>query len=595
MVETLRKALALIGPDRRRRFGLVALLALLVSGLEAISALLVLALMKFVLEPGVIPELPLIGDPRGVLPVESYQSLVLAFSAVFGAFFLLRGGVFLFQQYALSRVTENTGVLLADRLVDGYLSMPYEFHLTRNSAELIRNAYDNVQQLVRGVFMPMAQLFAEAVLVIVMLGVLLVASPVATVTVALLMALTVGLTFMSVQPRLKRLGEQRHQGARSSLQHLQQGLGGLRDIKILHREHSFTQSFVRARRQMAQAQYWRAALRYVPRVSIETVFLLFVLGALAIATLQESTESILSTLGLFAYAGLRVQPSLQKIANGLNDLRYSEAPVNELSRDLGMLDAHLEERDRTDEDLTPLPFEESVRFDDVSFRYAGADEDALRDIDLEIRRGESIGIAGATGGGKTTLVDLFCGLLLPTEGRITVDGVDLSVHNRAWQRNIGVVHQSSFLTDDTLRRNVAFGSDEEDVDDEGVLQALERAELGGLVDTLPDGLDTMVGERGVRLSGGQRQRVTLARALYRRPSVLVLDEGTAALDNNTEARVMENLQELRGEVTILMVAHRLSTIRRCDRILFLDEGRLAGCGTYEELKATNASFRAMAT
>lgn len=595
MVETLRKALVLIGPERRKRFGLVALLALVVSGLEAVSALMVLALMKFVLEPGVVPELPVIGDPRQFLPVETYQSLVLAFSAVFAAFFLLRGAVFLFQQYALSRVTENTGVMLADRLVDGYLSMPYEFHLTRNSAELIRNAYDNVQQLVGSVYKPMAQLFAETVLVIVMLGILLIASPVATVTVALLMALTVGLTFLFVQPRLKRLGQQRHHGARSSLQHLQQGLGGLRDIKILHREHSFTRSFVRARREMAKAQYWRAALRYVPRVAIETVFLLFVLGALAIATLQETTEAILSTLGLFAYAGLRVQPSLQKIANGLNDLRFAEAPVTELARDLGMLEAHLDERDRTDEDHTPLPFEDAVRFDHVSFRYAGADEDALRDIDLEIRRGESIGIAGATGGGKTTLVDLFCGLLLPTEGKITVDGVDLSVHSRAWQRNIGVVHQSSFLTDDTLRRNVAFGSQDGEVDDQEVLRALEMAQLGGLVESLPDGLDTMVGERGVRLSGGQRQRVTLARALYRRPSVLVLDEGTAALDNTTEARVMESLRRLQGEVTVLMVAHRLSTIQRCDRILFLDEGRLAASGTYEELKATNASFRAMAT
>lgn len=595
MVATLRKALALIGPARRRRFGLVALLAVVVSGLEAISALLVLALMNFVLEPGSVPDLPIIGDPRTLLPISSYETLVLTFSAVFGVFFLLRGGVFLFQQYALRRVAENTGVLLANRLVDGYLSMPYEFHLTRNSAELIRNAYDNVQQIVTSVFTPMAQLFAEGVLVIVMLAVLLVASPTATVTVALLMLLTVGATFKFVQPRLKRLGQQRQRGARSSLQHLQQGLGGLRDIKILHREQSFTRSFVRAREEMSTAQYWRAAFKYVPRVSIETVFLLFVLGALAIATIQESTESILSTLGLFAYAGLRVQPSLQKIANGLNDLRFAQAPVDELVADLGLLEASVEERERIDQDPTPLAFEDAIRFDAVSFRYAGADEYALRGIDLEIQRGESIGIAGATGGGKTTLVDLFCGLLLPTEGRITVDGTDLSVHSRAWQRNIGVVHQSSFLTDDTLRSNVAFGTDEEDIDDGEVLRALDMAELGGLVDDLPDGLDTMVGERGVRLSGGQRQRVTLARALYRRPSVLVLDEGTAALDNTTEARVMDNLRLLQGEVTVMMVAHRLSTIQRCDRILFLDEGRLAGIGTYEELKASNASFRAMAS
>lgn len=594
MLSTLKKAFELIGPSRRRRFALISLLSVLVSGLEAVSALLVLALLQLVLEPGAVPEIPLLGDVGRWLPATSYSELVPWFAGVFAAFFVLRAGIFLFQRYAMARVVENTGVLLADRLVDGYLSMPYEFHLRRNSAELIRNAYDNVGQLVGAVFGPLADLFSDTVLVVAMLAVLLVASPSATVAVTALMGLTVWVTLGLVQPRLRAIGRVRQEAAGAALQHLQQGLGGLRDIKILGREDTFVRSFTRARTDMAQVQRSRSVLAYVPRVTIETVFLLAVLAVLVWATVRGSVEATLSTLGLFVYAGLRVQPSLQKIAQGLNSLRYAEAAVDDLSADLGLLDANRHRRHDTDGDPEPLPFRREITFERVSFHYPGAHVPAIHDVDLTIRCGESIGICGHTGGGKTTLLDLLCGLLLPSGGRITVDGADVAAHSRAWQRNIGVVHQSSFLIDDTLRRNIAFGVEDGAIDERALAQAVSVAQLDGFVASLPDGLGTLVGERGVRLSGGQRQRVTLARALYRRPRLLVLDEGTSALDNTTEGAILDGLDTVRGEVTLVMVAHRLSSIRHCDRIVFLEDGRISGIGTYEELERTNAAFRAMA-
>lgn len=562
------------------------------SILEAIAALFVLVLMRLLLQPGEIPHVPFVGSLTDYFPDASFEDLVLGFAIVFGVFFLVRAGAFLGQQYALGRVAENTGLVLADRLFEGYLSMPYEFHLRRNSAELIRNAYDNVHQLVTGVFKPLATLFAESVLVLVMLIVLLVASPVATAVVTGLMLFTVAVTFAIVQPRLQRLGAERQDAAKSAMQHLQQGLGGLRDIKILGLEKGFASSFRRSRAVMSRAEYLQGTLAYLPRVSIETVFIGFVLGALVVATFQQSVETILATIGLFAYAGLRLQPSLQKIASGLNSLRYAQAAVEDLRDDMSHLDASVRSRNRLDTSPTRLPFRTAIAFEDVAFRYSPSGPNAVADVNLEVIRGESLGICGATGGGKTTFLDLLCGLLLPTSGRIHIDGQDLTKHVRSWQRNLGVVHQSSFLIDDTLRRNIAFGVDEGDIDEAALAQALTIAQLEDFIGQLPDGLDTMVGERGVRLSGGQRQRVTLARAVYRRPDVLLLDEGTSALDNVTESRVVERLRQRSGDVTLIMVAHRLSTIRHCDRIVFFDQGRISGVGTYDDLREASPGFRA---
>lgn len=592
MLSVVRNSLRLVGPSRRRRFVMVGLLSTVVSGLEAVSALLVLVILRFVLEPGSVPEFPIIGDVGRFLPGAQYGELVLWTSTIFAGFFVVRGGLFLFLQYAIARVSENTGVMLADRLVDGYLSMPYEFHLRRNSSELIRNAYDNVTQVVGGVFTPMTTLIAETTMTLAMLLVLLVASVQATLIAGAITGVMVLATLGLVQPRLKMRGQQRQRAAGSTLQHLQQGLGGLRDIKILGREAAFSRGFTRARQEMAEAEYHQAALAYTPRVTMEVTFLLLILGALALAVSQDAVGETLSTLGLFAYAGLRLQPSLQKIASSTNSLRYVEAAVDDLTADLELLDASRLARsdDRGNE---PLPLREMLELRDVHFRYAGVDRATLRGINLSIGRGESIGIAGATGSGKTTLLDVICGLLEPTSGMVLVDGLEMDGRVRAWQQNLGVVHQNPFLLDDTLRRNIALGVPDGDIDEELLRRCIDLAQLSRVVTELPDGVETLVGERGVRLSGGQRQRVALARALYRQPTVLVLDEGTAALDNETERAVIRGLEELDGDTTVIMVAHRLTTIEHCQRIVYLESGRIVALGSFEELIHDHEGFQRM--
>lgn len=594
MLSAVKDALVLAGPGRRRKFVGVGVLAVIVSGLEVAAALMIFVLMRLVLEPGVVPEIPLFGRIDRYLPAASTAKIISSFAVVFGAFLIVRSLAFLFQQYALGRVAENTGVILADRLFEGYLSMPYEFHLRRHSSELIRNAYDNVIQVVGIVFIPMATIFAESVLVLALVGVLVVASPGATAAATALMLLTVALTFAFVQPRLRNLGHKRQEGASASIRHLQQGLEGVRDVKLLAREGAFAKSFRISREVMAHAEYLRGTLAYVPRISIEIAFMGFVLAAIVFAAIRGNLESVLATVGLFAYAGLRLQPSLQKVSYSLNNLRFAEAAVSDLKRDLAELDTSTHRRRALEAKAEPIqPFKE-VAFHDVRFRYPDADSDALSGIELRIHSGESIGICGPTGGGKSTLLDLLCGLLTPMDGHITIDDRDISDITRSWQRSIGVVHQSPFLIDDTLARNIAFGFDREEINYDALQTAVRASRLDELVDTLPHGVETMVGERGVRLSGGQRQRVTLARAIYRRPTMLILDEGTSALDNLTEAAVVDSLSTLGDGVTMVMVAHRLTSIRHCDRIVFLDGGVIAGIGTYEALYESNSAFRAMA-
>lgn len=599
MSRSLRGALRLIGKERRRRLLAVAALGLVASLFEAASAVVVLILMRLILEPAAGLELPVFGDVQTWLPVLSHAQLVTYLAVAFAGFFIVRAGVFLLQRYALARVVENSGVALADELLRGYLQMPYEAHLRRNSAELVRNTYDNVQQVVGNVFTPIVELIVETVLVVTMLAVLLLASPALTALATVVIGTTVLLTMLVVQPRLRSLGRLRQESARRALQELQQGFAGVRDVKLHGSEARFAARFRRARLDMARAQRGRVVLSYVPRVAIETVFLMVVLVTLVVAVRSGAVESTLSTLGVFAYAGLRIQPSIQKMAAAINSLRFGKAVIEDIQPDLDRSRLNTPNAGRPVESGPSLRLTTELRLESVTYAYpdperSGAPKVVLQDVDLAIRPGERIGIVGPTGAGKSTLLDVIAGLLPPASGAVLVDGVDVSAAEGAWRECIGFVHQSPFLLDASLRENIALGTTADEIDESRVREAVQAAQLQALVEDLPDGLETVVGERGVRLSGGQRQRVTLARALYRQPSLLLLDEATSALDAATESAVVEALDALPRSLTIVIVAHRMTTVARCDRLIHLEDGRLRDVGTYEQLIRRSGAFRALA-
>lgn len=588
MFTTLRQAFRLIGRGQRRRWIFLIVLALVASAFEMLGAALVYVLLALVVDPNGEIDLPLVGDVRELAGDVDEQTLLLTMLVSMGIFFVVRAFVQVAVAYIQQRVAQNAGARLSNRIVAGYLNWPYANHLHRNSSELIRNGHQAVKQLVSQVFIPIIRVAAELILIIGMLALLISIAPAATGLAVLLIGSGAVLLLFLVQPRIKKLGAISHSTSRETLGVMQQALHGVRDIKLLGREKYFARRYAQSRLRYARANYLNATLAKIPHVVMELVLLIFILLFFAIAIgLGTPSPNSLSVLGLFAYAGLRIQPSLQRITSGLNSIKYATAPLSDLYADL----VSIERSPTPESEVEPLEFSDAIVVHNVSFQYEGTTRKALTDINLTIRRGEVVGICGPTGGGKTTLVDLITGLLAPTTGHITVDGHDLKKNARRWQRNLGVVPQSVFLIDDTLRRNIALGVRDEHIDDQAVARAVQLAQLTEFIESLPEGLETTVGERGVRLSGGQRQRIAIARALYAQPAVLVFDEGTSALDNATEAAFMASIEHLRGSLTIIHIAHRMSTVKNSDNVVLVENGRILAIGAYEVLRRENMRFQ----
>ena len=579
----------IITPGSWARWIVVVALALLVSGVEALGAVLVFALLGLATDPDGAIDLPIVGDLRELAPGLSSEELIVATAAAVALFFVIRGVVVLAQTYTQVRVANTTGVELSTRLLDRYLRLPYAFHLRRNSSELIRNANDSVSEILDSILMPTVRLVAEGAVVIGLVAVLLLTAPGATLIAAAVLVPLVTIIVRLVQPRIGRLGEISQVETGRSIQALQQSLHGYRDITVLGRQQFFLDTYRTSREHIARARSLTAVLGGLPRVTIEA----FVIGLVAIfmvvSTLAgDGPQGSLAIVGLFAYASLRIMPSLNKVVGSLNTIRYGRAALDDVQDDLRRAVPELPSSTRR------LPFTDRLRLEHVTFHYPGLDTPILDDVDLAILRGQSVGIVGSTGAGKSTLVDLLMGLSVPTSGRIVVDGVDLRGNEPAWQRNLGMVSQQVFLLDDTLRRNIALGIPDEEIDEGQVHRALQLAQLGVFLESLPDGLDTWVGEQGVRVSGGQRQRLAIARALYTEPDVLVFDEATSALDNVTEASLIAALAELRHDHTLITVAHRLSTVQDYDVIVHLHQGRILDVGTYDDLLARSTEFRHLA-
>lgn len=578
----------LIRPGTGWRWVVVVALAVVVSGLEAIGAVLIYALMGLATDANAPIDLPYVGSLRDLIPAASTEELIATVAIAVAAFLAVRGVAIIVQAYAQSRVATAASTALSVALLDRYLRLPYSYHLRRNSSELIRNANESVLAILGHVLMPSVRILAQGSIVVGLGVVLLITAPMATILAAAVLAPTTQLVMRTVRPRIVALGATSQRERGRSLQLLQQSLHGFRDITVLGRQDHFVAAFRRSRHVIARTRYLRAVLGNLPRLVIEAVTVGMVAVFIVTATLAGEGAGSLAVVGLFAYAALRLMPALNSITVDLNELRYGRAAIDAVRADLN------EPLPPTLPSVEPLTFRDRLVAEELSFTYPDAPGPTLRGINLTLKQGSSLGIVGPTGAGKSTLVDLLVGLSTPTTGRITVDGVDMLGNEAAWHRNLGMVSQEVFLLDDTLRGNIALGVPGEEIDEEALHEAVELAQLTDFLTTLPDRLDTWVGERGTRVSGGQRQRIAIARALYPRPSVLVFDEGTSALDNVTEAALTDAIKRLRGDHTIITIAHRLSTVRDHQLILFLDGGRVAAQGSFEQLLEHSDAFRRMA-
>lgn len=611
MSDLLRVARAihdLLDRERPGRWAILVVLSTVGSVFEMAGALAIYLLMALLTAPDTVADAPLVGGVVDLLPADDLTGLRMLVAGLVLLFFVVRGAIVVTRAYVETRLVTAAGVRIADRLLAGYLALPYTALTRRNTAEMVRNAFTITLQLQQQVMLPLAFIIGDALLVAGLATVVLASEPLGgIVAVAFLGGVTL-LIQRVLRPRLIGWSRRAQEAAGGGLQAVQQSLGGIRDIRLLAQEDTFLAAHRHQRRREARAKYLQQAAGAIPRALIELAMVsaVVVLTFVVLAT-GASVDEALAAIGLFAYAGLRLQPVLQRIVNSLNSIRNGSAIIDDLSADLATFQAEarrVADAGRADAaaigsatDAGPAPLRDALELHDVHFTYTPEEPSArpaLRGVDLTIRRGEFVGICGPTGGGKSTLLDLLVGLLEPSAGMITVDGRPLGPAPRWWWAQLGVVSQQVFLTDDTLRRNIAFGVPDTAVDQARLARCVERAQLAATVADLPDGLDTLVGERGVRLSGGQRQRVAVARALYREPPVVVLDEGTSALDGATEARLIAALDAVAPERTLIAVAHRLATLRDADRILVVADGSIVDEGTYDALIDRSALFRELA-
>lgn len=588
MLATLRKCLLLLPPSSRRNYLLLLPLSLLTGLAETGAAVGIFAIVTILTNPASGLAVGWVAAIARNLPWQSQNALILQLTGLLAAFYIARSALLLSAQYFRIRVAHTANAELSCDMLRRYLSASYPFHFGRNSSNLIRNCTTTVGQSL-GVLAGAAGLVTDALMALGMAGVLIATSPGLSLVASVVVIVIVLVILRLTRQAAARVGRGHHDLSASILRSLQQAFGSVKELKVLGRERFFSDEYAARQREALLIGYLGITLDSLPAVALQTVLVCGALGLVAALTVAgEAGVQTLPIAAVFGYAGLRILPMANGCVATMNQIRSSGPAVDELYQDFTALAAA---DDRTDG--THVDFTASIVLDAVSYTYPAAAEPAIAHISLTIRRGESIGIIGPTGAGKSTLVDVILGLLPPTSGRITVDDIDLSTTSTPWKRRIGYVPQTIYLIDDSLRRNIALGIKEADVEDARIHAVLAAAQLQAFVGQLPDGLDTRVGERGVRLSGGERQRIAIARALYHDPDVLIFDEATASLDVETEAEINRTINALRRIKTVVVIAHRLSSVKSCDRLVWLAQGRVVDIGSFADLQQRSADFRAL--
>ncbi|NDA80825.1 MAG: ABC transporter ATP-binding protein [Actinobacteria bacterium] len=564
----------------KRHLLVIWLLILIGMVLETFSISLIVPFMSLLSQDGYQADIPLIGSYVNDVP--TVHVLVYAM-IIFATVFVLKNIFLFFSTLVQRRFSFATSARISRDTFSGYLRQPYEFHLEKNSAVLIRNV-ENATLIVGGGLDPYLILLTDGLVALGLFALLLFIEPLGTFCILALFGGSALIFQRITRGRIASWGQKRKFHSEKVLQHLQQGLNGVKEIKILGRELKFLKVHDEHLLLRMEADKSYAMLQAVPRLFFEAVAVIGLAVLVILMVVSGTTiEDVLPKLGLFAATAFRIMPSIGRLIASAQTITFSRAPIQAVFSDLELVSPSEPRVSK------PLKIDSNVTVRNVSFQYANAEKNTLVDVSIEVPRGEAIGIVGLSGAGKSTLVDVILGLLVPSSGAVEVDGRSISTNVSGWQQCVGYVPQTIYLVDDSVRNNVAFGVPEREIDDLAVQRALHAAQLDEFVQSLPSGIDTIVGERGVRLSGGQRQRIGIARALYHDPEVLVLDEATSSLDTETERGVMDAVRDLLGSKTIIIVAHRVSTVSYCSRVYRMEDGRVVGSGSPEVMTGSGES------
>lgn len=583
----------LFPPKERWLLGGVYVLALLAAMFETLSVASILPFMSLVLDPSGLERYQAIASVVKWFGATSTREALLFLGGATVAVVALGNGAAAMNIAVQERFAARTAVRIATSLFAGYVMQPYGFHVQRDAPSLMKVVLNDVRIAIVAFVSPLLIAASKIFVVIGLLGLLFSQNPLVASVVALVLMSAYLLVFVGVRGRQRRLGDELNRINLDRIRITQEGLGGIKDLQILERERIVIDRFEAAARAAAVTEASNRITALLPRYVLETVafggILLVTLMLLAVS--EEGAKSVIPVLALYAFAGYKLLPALQQIFASAVSLRFYQPAVLGLRNDFAAVCAKGDAR-HDEPPAFDLRFGEAIRFEKVSFTYGGAANASLHSVDLVIRPRESIGLVGRSGAGKTTLAEVLLGLYEPSSGTITVDGVSLTgAAIRAWRRRVGYVPQHVFLSNASIAENIAFALPRHAIDAAAVQRAARLAHADDFISSLPEGYDTVVGERGVKLSGGQRQRIGIARALYREPAVLVFDEATSALDGMTEEAVMGAIHALSGDRTVILIAHRLQTVEACDRLVMLEGGRIVADGHYESLLTSSADFR----
>lgn len=568
--------------SKARRRQMLALLALGVIGSisEIITIGIIVPFLALLSDPALVSKYPVLVKFFSFIGWDSSTDILLPITVLFVVSAIGAGFVRIFLLWAIGRFSFGVGADLGKEVYRRILLQSYSFHATRNSSQTLASL-SKVQAIVVGVINPLIQAAVSFLMLCTITAILIAVDPLVTVLTGLTFACSYTLVTLTTRKRLLKNSAIFSEMETKRIQVVQEGLGGIRDIIIDGTQNVFVRRFWSSDSQRSRALAANTFMSYSPRYAIESFgMILIALLAFWLSQRPGGVASAIPILGALALGAQRAMPQVQQIYFGWASINSAKKPLDEV---LATLDLPLPERTLAS-DSAPLRLTKYLQLRDLCFRYADTGSDVVSHINIRIERGARVGFTGETGSGKSTLLDLIMGLLQPTSGEILIDGKPLSLQNcREWQAAISHVPQSIYLADATIAENIAFGLEPTAIDRERVREAARQARIADVIELMPDKFDTVVGERGVRLSGGQRQRIGLARALYKRADIIVLDEATSALDNETEAAVMDAIYSISRDVTVLIIAHRLTTLQFCDRIFELSNGKLSRECRFEDI------------
>ncbi len=591
MIGYLRKVLYVLTGTRRSLL-LLLLMFPLTSVLEAFGIGLIGPFLRLASTPEYIHKIPLLDWAYRQLNLQSSSQFILIVGLVIVTVFCVKSILYFLARSYIICFSLNQKKILMSRLLNGYLAVPYRFHLSRNTASLTRNIILETNQFTQSCLLPLLNAIAYLIVIVVLLF-LLAKTDLLLLVMILGIILPIFLLFNRLGSKFKKWGKISSESQKEMIRVLNHGLGGLKETRVIGCESYFEKQMARQAQKFARATSLFGSFQLLPRILIQTSIIIFFIFFISISQVffEQNIQDLTAVMAVFSLASLRLIPSSTGLINSMAKLRNSSHALDMLYLDLKEiekqeLDKRLELAPSSrskDCESQAMTFANRVDLIDITYCYPGISEPAIQNISLSIKKGQSIAFIGKSGAGKTTLVDVILGLLEPESGDILVDDISIYENLRSWQNLVGYIPQSIFLIDDSVERNIAFGVPDDLIDSERLNKAIKAAQLEELVEQLPDGIKTGVGERGVRLSGGQRQRIGIARALYHEREILVLDEATAALDNETERLVTESIKSLAGTKTLIIIAHRLSTVEHCDRVYLLEKGRVIKSGSYQEV------------